>query len=395
MRLCRRFPARLRPIHAVLVAAGLCFAVAPSGCGKKTAEQRTDGTKTVADTKPGDGKKITAKAGTPEAEVHAALDDAIAVVKKHDLKAFVEMYIPVLELRELRRKYGSTSAFARKAMSSTQGAKRMEEMFDKEFLPLFEGARKVKPVFSADNTIARFEIVSTPSEVIKLDTSPLLDEKIKDPNVEGYGDDLKAALNKAVASLEAGQIENYLRAMLPVSELKLNDPADLAKRLKQSTAVTKQMIADMKLLAGKIPKMEQGGTLAEFEVVVESPKVRRGDRQPKPVTRVFKFQKTGGHWRLFDNTTAMQKTSHGLSRKLTQTTDTLTLEKIGNQWRISPDDPRFGGKTEHKTRVEKTPYKSEYKTAEKFELPKKRFDEPAKKAFDEKTLEPKKSFPRK
>lgn len=366
----------LRPIHAVLLAAGLCIAVAPAGCAKKTAEQKTDNTKTVADPKPGDAKKIAAKPGTPEAEVYAALDNAIAVAKKHDLKAFAELYIPVGELREMRREFGSTEAFSRKMKSSPQGSKRITEMFDKEFLPLFVGARKAKPVFSADDTVATFKIVSSPSEVLKLGASPLLDEKNKNPKVEGYGDNLKAAMNKAVASLEAGQIENYLRSMLPVSELKLNDTADLAKRLKEATAVTNQMVADLKRLDGKSPKMEQDGTVAVFEVVVESPKVGRGNRQPKPVTRVFKFQKAGSHWRLFDNTTAMQKASQGLSRKLSQTTETLTMEKIGNHWRLSPDDARFGGKREHKTRAyetktrayktyDKTYDKSEYKTRDR------------------------------
>ena len=332
------------------------------GCGNGETDKTEDKTKSDK-TKTDSGKK-SGKPSTPKEEVYAALDGAIAAIKKRDVRALIENYMPIEVLQRMRRRKGGIGKMVKEIK---ENPKELGAGLD-EMLPMFENARKATPTFNSDKTIARFKNVSSPGQVIKADNLPLLAEKNKAPTVTGYGSDLKAAIKHAAADLEADKVTAYLSNMLPVSELKLNDVGDLAKRLTAAKQVTKQMIADLKSLDGQTPKMEDDGNVAVYRIAVagtKTTKVAKVELQQ----RVFKFQKEGGHWRLFDNTTPLQKASAGLSRKLKEISTTFVMEKFGNQWRMASEDAfSVGGKT---VREDKTDAKTVYKTDDERVPPKK------------------------
>lgn len=408
-----RLPHRQVPTcRSIATAAALValLLLAAPGCsnGKKTEEE-----KTKTGEKPGNDKTPAGQADAKDAQtqVYAALDDALKKLENDQFIEFFELYGPVEAVRNLRRERARLPGGAVDA--------RMNEEFKKsgvkkEMTEMIKKMRKIKPTFVSSNQVAVFKF-TTPEQTIKAKNVPLLDAGKAPANVTGYGGDLKAAIRKAVADLEAGNVEAYLRNMLPVIELRLNDVNDLVKRInaakatekrggddrdikkaigkpddskkdaadKKTNPLVQRMIADLKALDKLEPKMESDGSVAVFEKPFTGPGVPKKKKGPPP-TQTLKFQKDGGNWRLYDNTTAMRKAAQGMSRKIASTSETMYMEKLGTSWRFTdqkPDRDRgHGAKTINK---KKTIYeKSDDGRYEKTEDPR------VKRKFDEKTKAP-------
>ena len=316
---------------------------ATSGCGgeEETGSGKSGGTRGQTG---GEDEAPEAKPGTPEAAVYAALDDAVARLKKGDIHGFIEFYIPLDELTRIRRK--------------PDGIDKMAEEFAGEpeqlnwLIKVLERARKGKPEFNESGVTATIvhpvpkkeeapAEEATPSNVIK---EPVLTKAA----ITGYGSDLGQVLNSAMAALNEGDTDAFVAKMFPASELRHPDAAarlaKLQARLKANPQMVEQMKTDLALASELSPKMEDGGKTAVFEIAGGEAPYGRGTI-PLP-DRTFKFQLVEGSWRLFDNSTAIRKeiarqsalkppaisSYQGSSDK--PDGEFITLERLGDQWRL-------------------------------------------------------------
>lgn len=262
-------------------------------------------------------------------ELQRTIDDAIGTLQEPDYRQFIEYYAPVQVLQAVRRQDGGVNGFADRVARDKRAAG-----YFKELAGRLRKARKATPRFNKEQTIARFEFIVEPARKLKPEELPFGKIAKKKVPLKGYGGDLPAALDKARAALDGGDYADYLSHMLPETDLRLDDVAKLAKRLKSSPAVVKQMIADYKLLESQTPKLQQKGTIAVFRIP------RTGGREPgqskdvKLPDRVFKFQKVAGNWRLYDNTKGLRAAAAKFG-KVPASKGTLVMEKFRDHWRIS------------------------------------------------------------
>lgn len=128
-------------------------------------------------------------------------------------------------------------------------------------------------------------------------------------NNDGLGNDLKKALQDALALLEAGKTEAFVDNMMPDSERKRlsvgEKKKELITRIEKYPMVSQFMRMDLKQLATLTPKIENDGTVAVFKLPGNK---NLGDalrnnysKMPDPPTRTIKFELQNGHWRFFDS----------------------------------------------------------------------------------------------
>ena len=293
---------------------------------------------TIAGAQPG---KPGAGPATPRKEVVAAIDDAVGTLGDPDYRQFIEHYAPVQFLQMVRRQPGGVNGFADRISRDKRAAGQFQELVKR-----LRKASKAQPVFNDEKTIARFDFILEPARKLKPEDLPFGKIAKKKVPLKGYGGDLPSAVDKARAALESGDLAAYLSRMLPESDLQVDDVATLEKRLKSSPAVVKQMIADLKLLKTQKPKLEQKGTVAVFRIrrkQAAEPGRKRGVKLPD---RIFKFQKVGGNWRLYDNTRGLRAAASKFG-EIPAVRETLVMEKFRDHWRISAageDDMRTWSK---------------------------------------------------
>ncbi|MFQ5734750.1 MAG: hypothetical protein ACE5KM_22680 [Planctomycetaceae bacterium] len=263
-------------------------------------------------------------------EVLAAVNDAVGLLDGPDYRQFFEHYAPVGFLQAIRRQKGGVTGFARRMARDKQAGRDVTGLLDR-----LRKARKVKPTFNDEKTIAKFVFVLQPARTVTASEFPFGRKPKKTIAVKGFGGDLGGAVNKSVAALEAADFTAYLSHMLPVTELESGDVAEVAKRLKSSPATVKAMIADLKAIANRTPKYEQKGTVAVVTLPTPQTPEKGRKKGVKLPDRVFKFQKVGGHWRLYDNTKAMRAAVVQFRRKIPAVTETLVMEKFRDHWRVA------------------------------------------------------------
>lgn len=358
----------------------------PPGCSKG---EKTEGAKSKTK-KTGNGATPQGQAGSKDlqTQVYAALDQAVKLLEDEKYAEFIETFMPVEQLRQIHR-MGGPSVAARLVFRKPETKK--------FFIEMLKRMRKEKPRFIVARSVAVFEVID-PGQVVKADNVPLLKEGDKSVKIIGYGGDLNGAIGKAIADLEKEDVEAYLRNMLPVIELQLNDVKVLAKRIdaakptprkvddggegvgngpvklkesskksndakkkpaqpKVANPLVAKWIADLKAVAKAKPKMVSDGNVAVFEIPFVDPTPagarassgrfggfgsRSNDKKEKTGNapkQVIKFQKDGGNWRLFDNTTPLRKAAKGMSRKIAASSEKTYMERIGNQWRLAEEVP--------------------------------------------------------
>lgn len=290
---------------------------------------------TCAD-EPKPGKQKTAADG-PQKEVVAAIADALGTLEEPDYRQFLEYYAPVHILQSARRQPGGVTATAKRIAGDETATK-----FFKDLATRLRKARQAKPEFNEEKTIARFEFVLEPARKLKPAELPFGSTAKKKMTVKGYGGNLAAVLDNARAALNARDYSEFLSRMLPVTDLQREDVNKLTKRLKSSPAVVERMVADLKLLQGETPKLEQKGTLAVFRIKRTQTNEAGRKKGIKLPDRVFKFQKVGGHWRLYDNTKAMvAAAAKAKVRTVPAVRGMLVMEKFRDHWRVSMAAPGF------------------------------------------------------
>jgi hypothetical protein len=272
-------------------------------------------------------------------EVIATMKAAIKTWEAGKYQQFLESYIAVDQLQRIRRKRfsGTDVVAAQFAAAAKRNPEQFQQFASRMWLGRLKKAVAVKPTFDRTHSIALFSIVLQPEETITAQKLGLFAVKIKDVKVAGYGLDLKETLEAAVKDLKAGNVASYLKKMMPVSELQLGDPAKLAARIKASPQSLSAIQTDITAAITLVSKAKIENGVAEISLPRPSIKQGVGRNQTviKFAPKVFKFQKVGPNWRLYDNTTALKKTLTQFQQKIPPVRTTFVMEKFGNHWRFS------------------------------------------------------------
>ncbi|MDA1250565.1 MAG: hypothetical protein O2820_15215 [Planctomycetota bacterium] len=312
---------------------------ATSGCGDDDADSDGDGDASAEGGSGGDqaGSVPTAKPGTPEAAVYAALDDATTRLKKADVYGFMEHYAPVSDIARMRR---SKESMDEAVQELTEKPERLNMLID-----IFQRARKGTIEFDESGSTATIvlpvpEVKTEPEPPVSVIKEPVL----TNAKLSGYGGDIGEVVGKALAALNAGESEAFVANMFPASELRHPDAAAQQAILKAKLAASPEMIEQMKTDLAAIseltPKMEDGGKTAVFALA--GGEIEYGRGKITLPNRTFKFQLVEGSWRLFDNTTAIRKE---ISRQSALSPpefegpeeisgDYIQFERLGDQWRL-------------------------------------------------------------
>jgi len=278
--------------------------------------------------KPAEGAK------TPEAQVKAALADAIKRLDDGDARGFIEYYFPTEQLRQLR--------VANAVDQAAERLKQQPQILD-GIRTRLKTAAKSAPKFDRSGAIAEFLL--QPEEKEAPNPGEYKEPPVTNVKLVGLGDDLPTVLRKADELLEKNDLDAFVKNLFPAGELKHPDAEArgkaLTQRLKDNPKLLEQMKADIKAIQKLTPKLSEMKDSAEFRL----PGTKIELTQTQSVTtpeRVFKLQLVEGSWRLPDNTTPARKAvAVNLAKALppadpfASVQEKITFERFGDQWRLA------------------------------------------------------------
>ena len=281
--------------------------------------------------KPAEGAK------SPEAQVRAALADAIKRLDDGDTRGFLEYYFPTEQLRQLRQ----TNAVEQTAERLKQQPQVLDGIRNR-----LRQAAKVTPTFDRSQSVAEFLL--TPAEAdppSKRPESQAKEAPVRIVKLTGFGNDLPTVLRKAEELLDKKDVDGFVKNLFPAGELQHPDAdsrrATLAQRLKDNPKLLEQMQADIKAIQKLTPTLTDGKLTAEFRIPGSKIEITKTQSVTTP-ERVFKLQLVDGSWRLPDNTTpARRAIAQNLLRPLPAAgqfagvQEKITFEKFGDQWRLA------------------------------------------------------------
>jgi len=302
------------------------------------------------------GFAIAEKAADDDATVaaeKALREDLAAAVKLLEEKNYSEFfvrYMPVDQFRAIRNRKDFYDIIGK-------APKQDIDAFIKE-MTLFKDA-KVK--FGPNNLTATLtvELKAEEAKPITLKAFPAL--KVVP---EGYGDNLKVAITKAMADLggpdpELEKSPDYVRfgkSFLPLSEVahweqygwdrfKINGDQKISftdnfneNRVRFQTHISQVPWTDLKALETLEPKLENDGRRAIYTLPHPKSKLP----EPKEARKII-FELIDGHWRLADSSAEMKKAIESeLNNKprSSANTRTMPMEKLGTTWRFTPQSFR-------------------------------------------------------
>ncbi len=304
--------------------------------GTPGSETPTDGSETqpVADT------GTTSKPMTAEQQVMAAVDDAVKRLEAGDVHGFLDHYLPIENLREIRNRSSLETVVA---MLNRGG--RESETLDRQ-LALLKRAQGQKPEFNPGYYLATIEL--KPEDPGEEEAGPkYVEPEVTDAALNGFGDDLNVVFQKAIASLKDNDVKTFVANLFPAGELRHPDAEKklvmLESRVKASPKMVEQMIADLEALSELTPKLEKDGAEAVYVLKGRERTLDPGQRNQFPYPdRTIRLQKVEGSWRFYDNTTAIRKT---IATQLTQppvgnalgaeSDHEIKLERFGDRWRLA------------------------------------------------------------
>ena len=280
--------------------------------------------------KPAEGAK------TPEAQVRAALADAIKRLDDGDTRGFLEYYFPTEQLRQLR--------LANAVEQTADRLKQQPEILDGIRARLRKAA-KATPKFDRSQSVADFILTPEPGDTPK--PPEFKEPPVKDMKLVGFGNDLATVLSNAEKILEKKDLDEFVKNMFPAGELRHPDAdsrrAALTQRLKENPKLLEQMAADIKAMQKLTPKLSEAKDVAEYRIPGTTIEITKTQSVTTP-ERVFKLQLVEGSWRLPDNTTpARRVVALNLTKPLpaagqfaAAAQEKITFERFGDQWRLAP-----------------------------------------------------------
>lgn len=286
---------------------------------------------------PANAQKPAEGAKTPEAQVRAALADALKRLDDGDTRGFLEYYFPTEQLRQLRQ--------ANAVEQTADRLKQQPEILDGIRTRLRKAA-KGAPKFDRSQSVAEFILTPEPGDTPK-------PPEFKEPTVNGVklvglGNDLETVLRKAEEMLDKKDTDGFVKNMFPAGELRHPEAAArhaaLLQRLKDNPKLLEQMGTDIKAMQKLKPTLSEAKDVAEYRIPGTTIEITKTQSVTTP-ERVFKLQLVEGAWRLPDNTTpARRAVALNLTKPLpdagqyagAQGQEKITFERFGDQWRLAP-----------------------------------------------------------
>lgn len=274
-----------------------------------------------------DGKQAT----TPEQNVKAAMDDAIARLKAGDVVGFIEYYAPVDDLREARRgRLGKTYERIRTPAAAANVVKRLER------------ASTTTPQINITGFLATYTIpppTDDSPQPLKGEPAPEISQK----PLSGYPGNLVEALQAAVIDLQADRVEAMIDRLFPRGELGHPESAlrrkQLAARLKQHPEMTKQMLDDLQAILRTQAVQKASGSTATVSMKGKLISTGRG-RQMRLPDRTVRFEKVAASWRFQDSTSKLVEAQTKIAAQAPQplsefgASDVVIMERFGDRWRF-------------------------------------------------------------
>ena len=328
-----------------------------SGCGDNDKPEPVSGQNTASaeageadDTKQTDAETPEAagqeqalppaKAGTPEAAVHAALDDAVDRLKKSDISGFIEYYMPAEQLAALRRQKDGMKTMVQQMKAAPE---RLTMLLD-----VMQRARRGTIEFDESGSVATIMLAEPEAEDGAADASPpssaISEPVLTTAQLQGYGSDIGNVISKALDTLNAGQTDAFVAHIFPASELRHPDAATRLKTLQARIAASPEMVEQMKTDLAQIseltPAMKDDGRTAVYALA--GGEMKYGNGTITLPDRTFQFQLVEDSWRLADNSTAIRReisrqsalAPPELAGQDGNSTNSIQLERLGDQWRI-------------------------------------------------------------
>lgn len=266
-------------------------------------------------------------ANAAEKGVYAALDEAIELLEQQRYARFFTHYLPVDDLRRMRR---DTSPF-RAAFGMVTRQKET-----KQLIAVLKLARRGKPEFRESNMVAtlRFEQGSEEAAEPGSEEQPAAEVA---ETIDGYGADLKQVLAAGINALEGGDAAGFVTHIFPLDEVRrmqiTDTQNDLVHRIKQNPDMSKQMLADLKALSEVEPKYNGEKSLATWEF---------GTKEKGKAYRRYSFEKVGGNWRFSGKQAKQARAEIARQRglKASGIEIEISLERLGDKWRLY-EMPRF------------------------------------------------------
>ncbi len=258
----------------------------------------------------------------PETQFQADLDDAISLLKSRNVALFMERYMPLDYLEEVRE----FTTIEQHAENVKVGGE-----FEKDWLRNLSAMKKAAVEFQ-DEEKSKAVIVAdiSPQETDgpKFSVANPAEEKI--PETKGFPGDLKQVLGKAAETLEAGDHQKFVENLFPPAELHITQSKDameaMSQRLKEHPDMVKQMLADLKALQKLEPRYNADKTVATFQL---NPGTKK--------ERTVRFEKAGT-WRMANSARKIREDVYRQSRQPPiGIQDRLTAKwvRIREHWRLN------------------------------------------------------------
>ncbi len=280
--------------------------------------------------KPADAAK------TPEAQVRAALADAIKRLDDGDARGFLEYYFPTEQLRQLRQ--------ANAVEQTADRLKQQPQIMD-GIRSRLRRAAKAKPTFDRSGSVAEFVLPPEEDDKPKPKGNEFKEPAVTNVKLTGFGKDLETVLRKGEEALDKKDVDGFVKNLFPAGELRHPEAesrhAALVQRLKDNPKLLEQMLADFQAMRKFKPQLSEKKDSAEFRIPGTKIELSKTQSVMTP-ERVFKLQLVEGSWRLPDNTTPTRlAVAKNLANALPDVgsfpagPEKITFERFGDHWRLA------------------------------------------------------------
>ena len=271
---------------------------------------------------------------SPEAQVKAALADAIKRLDNSDTRGFLEYYFPTEQLRQLRK----ANAVEQTADQLSQQPELLDAIRNR-----LKKAAKETPQFDRSQSVAEFLLKPDAGDIPK--PPEFKEPPVTNVKLVGFGNDLATVLRKAEERLDKDDVDEFVTNLFPAGELRHPDAdsrrATLTQRLKDNPKLLEQMLTDIQALRKLTPQFSEAKNVAEFRIPGTELQISKTLTVTTP-ERVIKLQLVEGSWRFHDNTTAARRTiAQNLAKSLPAlgefegVQEKITFERFGDQWRLA------------------------------------------------------------
>ena len=196
--------------------------------------------------KPADAAK------TSEAQVRAALADALKRLDDGDARGFLEYYFPTEQLRQLRQA-NAVEQTADRLMQQPQVIDGIRSRLRR--------AAKAKPTFDRSGSVAEFILPPEEEEKPKEKGSPFKEPAVTIVKLTGFGNDLETVLRKGEETLDKQDVDGFVKNLFPAGELRHPEAesrhAALTQRLKDNPKLLEQMLADFQAMRTLKPQISE------------------------------------------------------------------------------------------------------------------------------------------